>query len=99
MNYPADHYLLLQLPYGLAKFLPVLLNRWQVMPEPDTVPDVFYDSAMQSPITFDDHEDFLASVQPEKQLKKSQWGVNQMFSNNNFSPSIFTLTPSLNKWP
>jgi hypothetical protein len=44
------------------------------MPEPDTVPGVFYDSAMQSPIAFGDHEDFLASVQPEKQLKKKSVG-------------------------
>jgi hypothetical protein len=46
------------------------------MPEPDIVPVVFYDSAMQSPIAFDDHEDFLASVQPEKQLKERKISVN-----------------------
>lgn len=73
-NYPADHYLLLQFPCGLAKFLPVLLNHWQAMIEPDTVPGMFYDSATQSQIAFDDHEDFLASVQPEKQLKKGSGG-------------------------
>lgn len=76
MNYPADHYLLKHLPYELPKFLPVLLNHWQAMLEPDIVPVVFYDSAMQSPIAFDDHEDFLASVQPEKQLKEREISVN-----------------------
>jgi hypothetical protein len=60
---------LLQLPYELSVSLPVLLNHWQAMPEPDTVPGVFYDFAMQSLVVFDDHEDFLTSAQPEKQLK------------------------------
>jgi hypothetical protein len=30
---------------------------------------VFYDFAKQSPAVFDDHEDFLTSVQPETQLR------------------------------
>jgi len=40
------------------------------MQGPDTAPGLFCDSATRSPIAFGDHEDFLASVQPEKQLKE-----------------------------
>lgn len=70
MNYQDDHSLLLQLPYRLTTLLPVPLNHWPAMPEPDTALGVSFDSATQSPIAFGDHVDFLASVQPEKQLNK-----------------------------
>lgn len=90
MNYPADHYHLLQLLYEPSVFLPVLLNHWQAMPEPDTVPGVFYDFAKQSPAVFDDHEDFLTSVQPETQLrdKHNSQGWIRCFPITNFEAPL-----------
>jgi hypothetical protein len=78
VNFQDDRSLLLEPPYQLPVLLPVPSNHWPAMPGPDIAPSVFYDSATQSPTAFGDHEDFLTSVQLERQLKE---GGNQQVTN------------------